>query len=221
VEPLTAHGVPGEAQTLKPAAGKGHEILLERFVAEGVGDLEVAHLTARALGVDIEPAIPSEETAGDPKMLELHVREVAEHRLLGGLGHGEIVIGSEPAFGGRLVARCTTVTTHIGRVGKLLGPCTVTPTGINHKRERHHQHDDGGGDHPDQLPTGEIIHRFLRVRAVSGHGRATCDGSKPLRVRVVPVSTLTTPFSILTGWRSRARGAGGLKTSPLRSKDEA
>jgi hypothetical protein len=46
VVPLAALGVPGCAQGLQPPAREGHQVLLERLVAEGVAHLELAGLAA-------------------------------------------------------------------------------------------------------------------------------------------------------------------------------
>ena len=71
VEPLSALGVPGQAQGLETAAGKGHQVLLEWLVAEGVGDLELAHLAPRPLGPDQELAVAAIEAGGDAEVGDL------------------------------------------------------------------------------------------------------------------------------------------------------
>ena len=55
--PFVVSRVPGDVQRLQAAAGEGNQVLLQGVPAEGVGDLEVAHLTTGAIGVDKEFAV--------------------------------------------------------------------------------------------------------------------------------------------------------------------
>ncbi len=159
VEPLAADGVPGEIQTLEPTAGKGHEILLQRVVTEGVGDLEVAHFATGALGVDKKPAVPAKKPARDPVILDLDIIEVAEDRLFGGLGHGEIVIRAPPGLSGRLVTSDTAVAADEDRARRLEGGGRRPARRIEDQLEGDRQDDDGRGDDAEQDPRAQTIAR--------------------------------------------------------------
>ena len=64
VEPALRLRVPGGGERLQPAAGEGHEVLLQRRDAEGVGHLVVAHRAVGPLGVDHELLALPEEPPG-------------------------------------------------------------------------------------------------------------------------------------------------------------
>ena len=81
--------VPGDAQRLQAAVGKGDQILLQRIDAEGVADLELAGPAVRPVGGDVEFAVALEEARGDVALGEAGTIEVAEHGRGGGLLHGE------------------------------------------------------------------------------------------------------------------------------------
>ena len=79
-EPFPFVRVPGDIESLQPAAADVDEILLQRFVGEGVFDLELALLAVRPLGPDEEPAVALEERRQDAVVLEAGVVEIRAHR---------------------------------------------------------------------------------------------------------------------------------------------
>ena len=81
VEPLAFARVPGNLQRLQPALAGVDQVLLQRFVAEGVGDLEVGHAAVGAVGVHHVLVAAPEEARGHALVPELRVVEVAAHRL--------------------------------------------------------------------------------------------------------------------------------------------
>ena len=96
MEPFALGGVPGDSERLQPAPGKRDQVLLERLDTERVADLEVLERPIRAVGVDVEPCVPAEESGLDSEMVEGGAVEVAENRLLAGFLHGEVVVRIEP-----------------------------------------------------------------------------------------------------------------------------
>jgi hypothetical protein len=84
VEPVLATllfgpAVPGDAERLQPAARQRDQVLLKRVDAEAVSDRILVQRAVRAVGADHELVTIAEEGGRDPKMLQLCVREVAEH----------------------------------------------------------------------------------------------------------------------------------------------
>jgi hypothetical protein len=117
VEPLFQLGVPGDGQALHSAAWKGYQVLLQRFVAEGVSDLEVPHLSARAGRVDEELSAAPEETARDSLADEFGTVEIAEDGAVGGHIHGLVVVTVKPGLEFGFVAGFAFVPTDEGRRG--------------------------------------------------------------------------------------------------------
>ena len=103
--------VPGDAESLHPAVGKGDQVLLQRVDAEDVADLEVAELAIRIVGVDEEFAAASEEPRGDAASGKRGAAKIAEHIGLARLLHGEVVMGSAPSRCFRFMAAGTGGTT--------------------------------------------------------------------------------------------------------------
>ena len=88
--------IPGNAQRLHAAAGKFDQVLLQRMHAERVLDLEVGELAVRAVGVDDELTVTPRERRRRPGVGKFRAGEVAQHRLLVGNLHREVVVGALP-----------------------------------------------------------------------------------------------------------------------------
>jgi hypothetical protein len=141
--------VPGDAERLHPAVGKGDQVLLQRVDAEGVADLEVVELAVRPVGGDEEPAVASEETRGHLAMGDAGVIKVAEDGLGGRLLHRQVMVRAAPRRHLALVA-----ATAGGAAGKGPGVDRLRGgSGTARRRGRHHHHgrgcqnpSDGGSD---------------------------------------------------------------------------
>ena len=96
--------VPGDGQALVAAAGKRHQVLLQRHEAERVGDLVVVKLAVRAVGPHEELAVPLRERRRDARVRERGAVEVAQHGGVGGDLHRAGVVRLAPLFRLRLVA---------------------------------------------------------------------------------------------------------------------
>jgi hypothetical protein len=84
--------IPGDRQGLQPAVRKFDEILLQRLDAEGVFYLERGELAVRVVGLDEEFPGLAEEAGMHAVMVKVRVAEIAEHRLVGRMLHGELVL---------------------------------------------------------------------------------------------------------------------------------
>ncbi len=209
VEPLFLLRVPRDAERLVATSGERDQVLLERLPTERVGDLELPHLAPRPLRDHVVSAVTGREAARDPPVLELRVPEIAAHggRVRG--CHRVVVIRADPRLRGLFVALGAPFPAdeRERRSRDRVRPPLALPAllnGIHRQRED----DDRGGNDARDLPPAQRI---------ADHARVTCDASNERRRRVRPVSTFTIPFSMRIGWRSRARGAGGLITSPRMS----
>ena len=104
--PLFLLNIPGDVQTLQPAFGKRHQVLLQGVGPEGVGDLECTELPIRALGLNHELLTLAIE-AGDDLVVWVgigDITEVAEDGFVAGHVHGQVVMGAAPLVVGALVA---------------------------------------------------------------------------------------------------------------------
>ena len=173
-------------QRLHAAAGELDQVLLQRAHAERVLDLVVGELAVRAVGVDEELAVAAEERRRRAGVGELRVGEIAQHRLVVGDLHREVVVRALPrrvlrgvaagAGGGADEAR--------GRRGRHCG------RGRRRARRRgraalplpqHRPADDRGG-HADDDPDDPGAHasgtpsarRSLRMARMSGCGGSRC-----------------------------------------------
>ncbi len=163
IEPLAEVGVPGDGQALQSAAGKRHQVLLQRFVTEDVGDLEVLHLTLRALGVDEELPVAAKEPRRDPLGDEDRVVEIDRARSrrwrCPWRGRGPIPARPRRPAGG--------TERHASRPTKVAAPVDLGPAGALRPSADHpsgHAEDDDRGRHdPDQPPPVERIRRHAPV----------------------------------------------------------
>jgi hypothetical protein len=88
--------IPGDRQGLQPAVRKFDEILLQRLDAEGVFHLERGELAVGVVGLDEEFPGLAEEAGVHAVMVKARVAEIAEHRLVGRMLHGELVLRCAP-----------------------------------------------------------------------------------------------------------------------------
>ena len=96
--------VPGERERLQTSVGKLDQILLQRIDAEGVLDLEDGELAVGPIGLDQELSVLAEEARVHAEIVEARIIEVAEHGLVGGVIHRQLVLRGEPQLGLGLVA---------------------------------------------------------------------------------------------------------------------
>ncbi len=111
--------IPGNGETLEPAARKGHQVLLQRIPAESVGDFEFPHAAARPLGMDEKFAVFSVKFRDNPIVFECSVVEIAKDRLFGRHFHGVVVVGPFPQVVFPLVAGFALLTANEDRPGHL------------------------------------------------------------------------------------------------------
>ena len=88
--------VPGDRQSLQPAIGECDEILLQRVDPERVLDFEGGELSVWSVGLDKKLPVLAEETGMHAVIVETRVVEIAEHRLVGRVLHGEVVLRGAP-----------------------------------------------------------------------------------------------------------------------------
>jgi len=86
---LLGAAIPGDRQRLQPAVRKFDEILLQRLDAKGVFHLECGKLAVRPVGLDEELPIATEEAGMHAIIIKARVGEIAEHRFVGRMLHGE------------------------------------------------------------------------------------------------------------------------------------
>ena len=88
--------VPGERQRLQAAVGELDQILLQRIDPERVFDFERGELAVGAVGLDQEFSVLAEEAGMHAVIIEARIVEIAEHRLVGGMLHGKLVLRAAP-----------------------------------------------------------------------------------------------------------------------------
>ncbi|MNJ25471.1 hypothetical protein D3C77_199160 [compost metagenome] len=103
VEPLLLLGIPGNAKGLQMTLAGVDQVLLQRLDTKGIGHPEILVLAIGAHGVDPELLTLTKESGGLVLSLELAVGEIAEHRLLAGILHGQLVVRAFPVIGLGLV----------------------------------------------------------------------------------------------------------------------
>src|SRR5262249_8746299 len=101
---LLRAGVPGDREGLQPAVREFDEILLQRVDAEGVFHLERSELAVRAIGLEQEFPILAEEAGLHAVMTEARIVEIAMHRCVGRMLHGEPMLRRAPKLRLRLMA---------------------------------------------------------------------------------------------------------------------
>ena len=84
--------VPGDRQRLQAAVRKLDQVLLERIEAKRVLDLERGELAVGSVGFDQKLAVLAKEARAHAVVVEGHIGEIAEHRLLGRVIHGMLVL---------------------------------------------------------------------------------------------------------------------------------
>src|SRR6516225_7020097 len=88
--------VPGDGECLHPAVRELDEILLQRIDTKCVFHFEGGELAVRPVGLDEEPAVPAQEARMHTVIVETRIVEIAEHSLVGGVRHCELVLGAAP-----------------------------------------------------------------------------------------------------------------------------
>jgi hypothetical protein len=88
--------VPGKTQGLEAPSGKGDQVLLERFEAEGVGNLVLLKFALRSVGSDQELFLAFEEDGGDSVVGKGGIVKITQDCTLVGDLHGQIVVGVFP-----------------------------------------------------------------------------------------------------------------------------
>ena len=96
--------VPGDGEGLQSSIGKFDQVLLQRIEAERVLDLEHAELAVRPVGLDQEFSVLAEEARAHAVVVKVRVVEIAEHRLVGRVIHGVLVLRRSPKLRFRLMA---------------------------------------------------------------------------------------------------------------------
>ena len=84
--------VPRDAERLESSSRQGDQVLLQRLDAERVGHLELGRLSVGTVGADQEASVAPEELRGHPEVGVACAIEIAEHRRLVDLLHGQIVV---------------------------------------------------------------------------------------------------------------------------------
>ena len=111
---LLRAAIPGDRQCLQPAVRKFDEILLQRLDAEGVFHLERGEPAIGSIGLDEEFPILTEETGMHAVIIKARVGEIAKHRSVGRVLHGEFVLRAVPELRLRRMAlRAGLVTDEI------------------------------------------------------------------------------------------------------------
>ena len=108
---LLRPAVPGDRQRLQAAVGKLDQVLLQRIDAERVLDLEVGELAVGPVGLDEELSVLAEEARTHAVIVEARIVEIAEHRFVGRVLHGVLVLRAAPELalppgGSRRRSRC-------------------------------------------------------------------------------------------------------------------
>ena len=93
---LLRPAVPGERQRLQPAVGKLDQILLQRLDAEGVLDFERGEVAVGPVGLDEKLSVLAEEARMHAVMVEARTGEIAEHRFVVCVLHGELMLRAVP-----------------------------------------------------------------------------------------------------------------------------
>src|SRR6266853_916298 len=101
MEPALAAGflrpaVPGKRQRLQSPIGEFDEILLQGIEAERVLDLEHAELAVGPVGLNQEFSVFAKEARVHAVIVEACLVEIAQHRLLGHVLHGPLVLRAAP-----------------------------------------------------------------------------------------------------------------------------
>ena len=123
-EPPFALRIPGDRERLQAPVFQRDEILLERFVAEGIGDGIALHGSVGSLRMDEEAAVFPEKARFDAAVTKHGVVEIAEYGFREGLFHSPVVIRAFPREGDFRMAPGTDFAAHIPRGGSGRG-CTV------------------------------------------------------------------------------------------------
>ena len=101
---LLRPAVPGERQRLQPAVGKLDEILLQRLDAEGVLDFKRGEVAVGPVGLDEKLSVPAKEARMHAVIVEARTGEIAQHRFVACVLHGEPMLRAVPKLRFALMA---------------------------------------------------------------------------------------------------------------------
>ena len=132
-EPPFTLRIPGDGECLQAPVFQRDEILLERFVTEGIGHRVGLHGSVGPLRVDKESVAFPEKARFDAAVTENGVVEVPKHGFRAGLFHGPVVIRSFPCEGSFRMAPGTDFAAHIRRGGSSAGCMFRTAPGSDKK----------------------------------------------------------------------------------------
>src|SRR5262249_34148205 len=93
---LLRAGVPGDRERLQPSVREFDEILLQWIDPQGVFHLERGELGVRPVGLDEEFPALAEEAGMYAVIIKARAGEIAQHRCLGRVLHGEFVLRAVP-----------------------------------------------------------------------------------------------------------------------------
>ena len=101
---LLRSAIPRDRQGLQSAIGEFDQVLLKRIEPECVLDLESGELAVGAVGLDQKFVVLAKEARAHTVVVEGHIGEIAQNRLLGRMSHRVLVLRGLPQRGLRLVA---------------------------------------------------------------------------------------------------------------------
>ena len=213
--------------------GNGIRYCCSGIDAEGVGDLVLVQRVVRALGQDHELLRRAGRTARSCRGARTSRRRSRRAPCPGGRPASRARGGipstcRRPPCGRGRSARCPRSSASAGAGD------ARSPQPAHREVERDRQHDRQRRGRPGasaqrSWPAAGIGARRRaahpsgpgRGRVGASHRYATWPASNRSRRMRRPVSTFTTPLSMVIGNRSSARGAGGERTSPRMSNTEA
>src|SRR5262245_24756807 len=149
---LLRAGVPGDRERLQPSVREFDEILLQRIDPKGVFHLERGELAVSPVGLDEELPIATEEAGMYAVIIKARVGEIAQHRCLGRVLHGEPMLRRAPKLRLPLMTAGAGIAADEGgpRIGARAGGKCMLPAGQELKcqaargdgRRRDHRGDD-------------------------------------------------------------------------------
>src|SRR6202022_1921714 len=106
--------VPGERQGLEAPVGKLDEILLQRIDPEGVFHFERGELAVGTISLDQKFSVPAEEARMHAVIIEARIAEIAQHRFVGRVIHGLLMLRPTPKLCLRLMAAGAALAAYEG-----------------------------------------------------------------------------------------------------------
>ena len=168
-EPPFALRIPGDRESLQAPVFQRDEILLERFVAESIGDGPGLHGSVGSLRMDEEAVLFPEEARFDAAVTKHGVVEIAEYGFREGFFHGPVMIRAFPRERGFRMAPGTDFAAHIRRGGSGRG-CMVRPAPGSDKNDQTGQTDQTNPVNTSACRRGFVIGKPPPDRAGSAGG---------------------------------------------------